>query len=91
MYNYKVLEYKIRECYKCGKKMLWASFMIGWHNKVQRENFTHDELCEIWGNDIYIIQCCDCFFGKRSPLEEIERLANVIKERKKIARELVSW
>ena len=65
VYKERDLGLKVRECYMCYRKIYWTTFMIGSHNKVQREHFTYEILKEIWGNPIFILQCCECFFSKK--------------------------
>ena len=91
--NFYKLEQTKRECYICSKPMYIHQFLFGFHNKAQRKRFTCEELCEIWTNPIYIIPCCECFYGDYYPLEEIKRLANIIKERKNATEKsgLISW
>ena len=92
--------HEIRQCYTCGKIMHYRNFILGAHNKVQREHFTYEMVPEIWDNPIFVIKCCDCFYGKNHAIAEIERIGNLIKLgreireamiRKKKRIELISW
>ena len=88
---YKLIKQIKRTCYKCSKPLYFHQFMFGFHNKSQREHFTLDMLLEIWENPIFVIECCSCFFSLNFH-DEIERIANVIRERRKdIPGEFISW
>lgn len=88
---YKLIEQTKRTCYKCGEPLYFHQFMFGLHNSGQRKHFTVDMLIEIWRNPIFVIECCDCFFGLKFS-EEIERIANFIRTRREFRDgELISW
>ena len=81
----------IRQCYTCGDIMHYRNYLIGSNCKVQREHFTYEMIKEIWNNSIFVIKCCKCFFDpKEFVIHEIERIANIIKKRRK-KMGLISW
>ena len=81
-----MIEY--RRCFTCGEILHYRNFILGSHNKVQREHFTSEMIKEIWDNPIFVLKCCDCFYSKEARIERIERLAKIVKKMKK---ELISW
>ena len=72
----------IRQCFTCGCIIHYRNFILGSHNKVQREHFTSEMIKEIWDNPIFVLKCCKCFYGNESYIEQIERLAKIVKKMK---------
>jgi len=83
-YTYKDLNLKVRKCCKCSSEMHWATFVMGHHNKVQREHFTHEMLKEIWANDIFVIKCCECYNRPFFTKEFIEMCEKAKRKRRKV-------
>ena len=52
---------KVRRCYKCGRRMHWIDFVGGNFHALPGNYFDFDMLLLIWGNPIFIIQCCWCY------------------------------
>ena len=57
------IELKVRKCYKCGRSMHWHDFVNGNLRGSPENYFGFDMLLLIWGNPIFIIQCCWCYSG----------------------------
>ena len=67
------VKFKERECYKCGYKLDYYSFVLTSNHLKGDITFTRVMLHEIWMNDIFILECCWCFAGIPSPKSVLYR------------------